>query len=171
MENDGGAALPGYFAGRQNAPRRRRPRNSLAVRITRAALGYFVPGDVEGNIYPQRYMIQIHPLEYGLLQGVSFYPAKYGRGYSTLNVTSWPGFSRISCAFRSSTIMWLSSAACTTSTSFLPSRYAQTVVRFLRLIAFPPLTFRRGPWYNLSTRAPAVLVCGSYPDTLRGRTG
>lgn len=42
--------------------------------------------------------------------------------YSTLNEIVCPGFSRISRAFRSSTIMWLSSAACTTSTSFLPSR-------------------------------------------------
>lgn len=41
---------------------------------------------------------------------------------SHLKVTSWPGFSLTSWAFRSSTIMLLSRAACTTSTSFFPSR-------------------------------------------------
>lgn len=59
---------------------------------------------------------------------------------TTLKVTSCPGFSSISFFFRSSTIMLLSGAAFTTSTSFLPSRYAHTVFLFVLLILFFPFS-------------------------------
>ena len=74
-----------------------------------------------------------------------------GNSYIHLKVTSCPGFSLTRTSFISSTIMLLSRAARTTSTSFFPSKYAHTVFLFICLIFLP---FRR---YRLTSCNPASL--------------
>lgn len=94
-------------------------RSSPCITIVMAIAGW----TAECN---QNYFFQFRPL----------FSDKFDDGFHhiTLNVNSWPGFSLASSFLHSSTVILLSSAAWITSTSFLPSRYAQIFFCFRFMI-------------------------------------